>query len=176
MYEYIKQKSNGELNERNFEEPNQLGESASAGVTAFDFVKMIFALAFVLALIYFLLKFVKNKNRYISGTKYLENLGGTSLGQNRSIQIVKAGNRILILGVSDSIQLLKEIDDPAEMEIIMNENVENTHKNIQENIRNVWNLKRKMSKKETSFKDELHSLLQERSEQLKLLNKKGNKS
>ena len=172
--EYFKQKSSSEV-DGNKEEMNQISDSASADVTFFDFFKMILALAFVLGLIYFLLRFVKSKNRFISGSKYLENLGGTSLGQNRSVQLIKAGNRILILGVSDSVHLLKEIDDPNEIEQIMKDNEEKAQINVQESLRNVWNLNRKMSKKESTFKEELQSLLQERNEQMKLFSKKGNK-
>jgi len=88
-------------------------------LTAGDFFKMIFTTLLVLALIYFLLKFVNKRNRMFNGQKFIENLGGTSLGTNRSIQIVKVGERILVVGVGDSIQLLKEIDDVEEINAII---------------------------------------------------------
>ncbi|MDQ0230522.1 flagellar biosynthetic protein FliO [Metabacillus malikii] len=89
-------------------------ENESLGVTVFDFMKMFVALAFVLALVYFLLKFVTKRNRFINQGQAIVNLGGTSLGQNKSIQMVKVGERVLVVGVGESISLLKEIDDEHE--------------------------------------------------------------
>lgn len=91
------------------------------GVTFLDFLRMIFATAFVAALLYFLLKFINKKSMSYKSSQLVENLGGTSLGANRSIQIVKAGNRLLIVGVGENIQLLKEIDDPDEYSQVIQE-------------------------------------------------------
>ncbi|MXI40447.1 flagella biosynthesis protein FliZ, partial [Escherichia coli] len=49
----------------------------------------------------------------------VENIGGTTVGQNRSVQLIKVGKRVLVVGVADSIQLLKEIDDEQECEAIV---------------------------------------------------------
>lgn len=94
-------------------QPTQAEEAV--GVTVWDFVKMVGALLFVLALIYFLLRFVNQKSRSYQQTKLIQHLGGTPLGGNRSIQLVKAGGRVLILGVGENIQLIKEIDDEEEL-------------------------------------------------------------
>ena len=51
--------------------------------------------------------------------RYVENIGGTTVGQNRSVQLIKVGKRVLVVGVADSIQLLKEIDDEQECEAIV---------------------------------------------------------
>lgn len=91
------------------------------GVTFLDFLRMIFATAFVAGLLYFLLKFINKKSMSYKSSQLVENLGGTSLGANRSIQIVKAGNRLLIVGVGENIQLLKEIDDPDEYSQVIQE-------------------------------------------------------
>ncbi|MCH1623772.1 flagellar biosynthetic protein FliO [Ferdinandcohnia quinoae] len=84
-----------------------------------DFLKLIFTTIFIIALIYFLLKFVNKRNRVFNQYKFMENIGGTSLGTNRSIQLIKVGKRILVVGVGESIQLLKEIDDHDEMNEIL---------------------------------------------------------
>jgi flagellar protein FliO/FliZ len=96
-------------------------KSSQVGVTFLDFIRMIFATAFVAALIYFLLKFINKKSMSYKSSQLVENLGGTSLGANRSVQIVKAGNKLLIVGVGENIQLLKEIDDPEEYSQIIQE-------------------------------------------------------
>ncbi|KAB7708062.1 flagellar biosynthesis protein FliZ [Bacillus aerolatus] len=93
----------------------QIEKERAVGVTFWDFLKMIGALAFVLALIYFLLRFVNQKSRSYQQTKLIQHLGGSPLGGNRSIQMVKVGDRILILGVGEDIQLIKEIDDEQEL-------------------------------------------------------------
>jgi flagellar protein FliO/FliZ len=99
----------------------QAKASPQVGVTIWDFLRMILALAFVIALLYFLLKFINKRNKVYKNSQLVENLGGTSLGANRSIQIIKAGNQLLIVGVGESIQLLKEIDDPEEYRHIIEE-------------------------------------------------------
>jgi flagellar protein FliO/FliZ len=93
--------------------------SSSIGLTLWDFVKMIFATVFVVALLYFVLKFVNAKGRLFKSTQLIENLGGTTLGANRSVQLIKIGNQLLIVGVGENIQLLKEIDDEQEYEQII---------------------------------------------------------
>jgi flagellar protein FliO/FliZ len=95
-----------------------IGNQAPA-VTFFDYVKMIAALIFVVALIYFLLKFINQKSRSFQQTKMINHLGGAPLGGNRSVQIVKIGNQVLVLGVGEDIQLLKEVQDEKEKEEIL---------------------------------------------------------
>lgn len=80
---------------------------------------MIGALLFVIFLIYALVKFMNKRNRLLKPFQYVENIGGTSLGQNKSVQLIKVGNRVLVVGVGDNIQLLKEIDDEREYKEIL---------------------------------------------------------
>lgn len=89
-------------------------DTNTVGVTFFDFIKMIFALLFVIALLYAVLRFVNKKSKSFQSTQLVENLGGTALGSNRSVQLIKVGNQILVVGVGESIQLLKEISDEEE--------------------------------------------------------------
>ncbi|XJZ28509.1 flagellar biosynthetic protein FliO [Bacillota bacterium Lsc_1132] len=91
-------------------------ESATAkvGITIWDFVRMIFATVFVVALLYFLLKFINKRSKSFKSSQLVENLGGTTLGANRSVQIVKIGSQIFIVGVGENVQLLKEIENADE--------------------------------------------------------------
>ena len=52
-------------------------------------------------------------------TQLIENLGGTTLGANRSVQLIKVGNRLLLVGVGENIQLLKEIENEQPCEQII---------------------------------------------------------
>jgi flagellar protein FliO/FliZ len=90
--------------------------------SVWDFFKMILATIFVVALMYALLRFMNLRYRSFSGKRgFIENLGGTSVGTNRSVQLIKVGNRILVIGVGESIQLLKEIDEDEEIKEILSE-------------------------------------------------------
>lgn len=91
-------------------------DSGSPAISFLDVVKMIFALILVIGLLYYLLKFINKKSRSYQQNRFVQNFGGTSLGGNRSLQIVKAGKRILILGVGEDIRLLKEIEDQQEID------------------------------------------------------------
>ncbi|MED0660587.1 flagellar biosynthetic protein FliO [Bacillus smithii] len=85
-----------------------------SGVSAWDYARMLFALLFVIVLIYFLIKFINKKSQTYQDSKLIQHLGGSPLGGNRSIQLVKVGERIFILGVGENIELLKEINDQEE--------------------------------------------------------------
>jgi flagellar protein FliO/FliZ len=97
--------------------------NSTVGITAWDFIKMILATIFVVALLYFVLKFVNKKSSMFKKTQVIENLGGVPLGSNRSVQIIKIGNRLFIVGVGENVQLLKEIEDYEDYkEILSNYN------------------------------------------------------
>ncbi|MCQ6280188.1 flagellar biosynthetic protein FliO [Bacillus sp. EB600] len=100
---------------------SQKDTAGQVGITIWDFVRMILATIFVVALLYFLLKFINKKSRNFKSTQLVENLGGTVLGANRSVQIVKIANRLFIIGVGENVQLLEEIDDPNEREQILSD-------------------------------------------------------
>lgn len=87
-------------------------------------MKMIFALLFVIVLIYGLVKLMNKRNRLLKPFQYVENIGGTSVGQNRSIQLIKVGKSVLVVGVGETIQLLKEIEDEKEIEVILSQHEE----------------------------------------------------
>lgn len=84
------------------------------------FVQLLLALGFVLFLIYMLLKFMNNRSRSFQGNRTIQTIGGTGVGQNRSVQIVRVGDRVLVVGVGDTVQLLQEITDPEEVERLSN--------------------------------------------------------
>ncbi|WP_022792782.1 flagellar biosynthetic protein FliO [Marinococcus halotolerans] len=83
-----------------------------------NFVKMIGALTVVLGLLFWLLKFINKKTSKYQSTRWLQSIGGIGLGQNKSIQVVKVGDKMLVVGVGDTISLLQEIEDKEEQERI----------------------------------------------------------
>ncbi|MCM3089606.1 MULTISPECIES: flagellar biosynthetic protein FliO [unclassified Cytobacillus] len=99
----------------------QQSESGKIGLTFWDFIKMILATGFTIGLLYTLLKFINKKSKVYNRSQLVENLGGTALGANRSVQLIKVGKRIFVVGVGENIQLLKEIDNSEECSQIIKE-------------------------------------------------------
>ncbi|MES1039100.1 flagellar biosynthetic protein FliO [Peribacillus simplex] len=150
------------------------------GITVWEFLRMIFATIFVVALLYSLLKFINKKSKSYQKANSVENLGGTGLGANRSVQLVKVGGRILVIGVGENIQLLKEIDDPEEYEQLLKDHNDKIDQMIQPGelamkLKNKW---LKKSGSETAsfsaeFKSQLDQLSDSRKKLLKELDRKG---
>jgi flagellar protein FliO/FliZ len=177
--EYLKQQTSDQQDEKKEEKAtNELVEDGgnSTSLSVFDALKMIFTLILVLGLLIFLLKFLNKKMKLPQETKYLQNLGGISLGQNKSIQLVKVGNRILIVGVGDTIELLQEINDEEEYKKIIDMQKEPGNNSFEQNMmRFILNNHKQKGSEKTSFKKELESLLKERREQMQRLRQKGSK-
>ncbi|WP_091485441.1 flagellar biosynthetic protein FliO [Gracilibacillus orientalis] len=84
-----------------------------------SFIKLIVALAVVIGLIVLISKFLRNKNGFLKKHQVVENLGGISVGSNKSIQTIKIGDRFYVIGVAENIELLMEITDPKTIDQLM---------------------------------------------------------
>lgn len=154
-------------------EKNAVPDS-SVGLSFWDFLRMIFAMIFVVALLYFVLRFISKKTKNYQKASFIENLGGTSLGGNRSIQLVKVGDRVLIVGVGEDIQLLSEIKNDIERNQLLDEYNQKMEQMIQPvDLLTKWIDKFKKTKTETnSFTVELKNQLQQMKQSRKQLAKK----
>lgn len=85
--------------------------NTKTGSLAKSMVKMFFALAFILLLIFVIVRLLNKRNRQISETNVIENLGGITVGTNKSIQIIRVGSKMYLIGVGESVDLLKEITE-----------------------------------------------------------------
>ena len=94
--------------------------SEGVSVNAWDYIKMVFALLFVIVLLYGLLRFVNNRNKSFQHNQLIQNLGGAGVGQGKSIQLMQVGNSLFLVGIGENITLLKEITDPDEIEKLTN--------------------------------------------------------
>jgi flagellar protein FliO/FliZ len=74
-------------------------------------LQLIIALVVVVGLIYFIANFVKKRNKYFDRNQVIKNYGGTTLGTNKSLQIVRIGERFFVVGLADNIELLLEVTD-----------------------------------------------------------------
>ncbi len=88
--------------------------------------KVLFALAFVVALLILVLRLLHKRTQVVQQGKGIQTLGGTMLGNQRSVQLVKVGNRVLVVGVGDNVELIKEIEDPDEVDSLLRMNESQT--------------------------------------------------
>lgn len=129
-------------------------QSVSIGVM--DVLKMLFALIFVIALLYFLLKFINKRTQSYQQTSLIQNLGGTALGGNRSLQMVRVGKRLFVLGVGEDIRLIKEVSDEKEIQEYLHQYNEQLEKSFQPTKLTKWVNNVKKAVKHGSGMDNKH--------------------
>lgn len=93
--------------------------SADLGLGLWDYVKMLFSLVFVLALLIFVLKFLNKKSASYQQNSVVQNIGGISVGAQKSVQLIYIGDKLYIVGVGDDVQLIKEINNPEEVQRLL---------------------------------------------------------
>lgn len=92
------------------------GDSGAVFITM---VKVIFFLILIIGMFLIIMKVLaKKKWSWNPGRSVFKPLGGLSLGQNKSVQLVEIGKSIYVLGVGDDVSLLQKIDDPEEVAYI----------------------------------------------------------
>lgn len=159
-------------------------QRTSVGTTAWDYIKTFFAFIFVVGLLLFLLKWLNKKNRGVQKNRVMQNLGGLSLGQQKSVQLVLIGKTYYILGVGDDVQLLKEVVDADELAQLLQMVEEEEQSPIVSPIEKYWKgvatrlkgQKKSEEQEEQSFAKLFHhqldGLKEERQKQLERLVKK----
>ncbi|WP_054706733.1 flagellar biosynthetic protein FliO [Bacillus sp. JCM 19041] len=133
-----------------------------------SFLKMIAALLVVIALLVGLLKFVNKRARSFQESKALSLVSGVSLGGNRSVQMVKVGNKLLVVGVGEQVQLLHTIEDQDEIEAILKkQDVEGDGVSVSSTIDSIKaSLLPKQAKDNESFQDVLTRRLKQSKQEL----------
>lgn len=169
--QWIQQTEDSEQMEEEIQKTDEGMKPTSLDYGLGEGLKMIGALIFVVALLYFLLKFVNKKSQSYAQNRIVQHLGGTALGSNRSVQIVKAGRQILILGVGEDVQLLREITDEEERTEIIRQYDEQREKSLEpSNLISTWLKvwKERRSSTQTANSDKpFHSHLHEQLEAVK---------
>lgn len=92
---------------------------ASESFSLWGFIKVFLAFIFVLALLIAVLKFLNKRNVKYQQNSVVRNVGGISIGAQKSVQILQVGNRLYMVGVGENVQLLKEVSDEEEIEQIL---------------------------------------------------------
>lgn len=151
-------------------------ESASVGVGVLDYIKIVLALVFVIGLLLVIIKFLNKRNLTYQQNAIVKNIGGLSVGQQKSVQLLKIGNKIYVVGVGEDIQLLKEIESAAEVDQLLNQIEQN--QSMVTTTPYIAELFKKFSKKDQPkdisdspkfndmFSEKLDELKQQRSDEL----------
>lgn len=92
----------------------------SGGAMAGSLIWVIIALALVIGLILAVIKWLSRRTQAWGTNRAIRSHGGAQLGQNKSVQIVEAAGRIYVVGVGDTVTLLDKIEDPAQIEAMLN--------------------------------------------------------
>lgn len=90
-------------------------QQAAGDISAWEYIKMVLALIFVVALFYGLMKFLNKRNLNFQRNQLVQNLGGLSLGAHKSVQLLQVGKTLYLVGVGEDVQLIREITDPDEV-------------------------------------------------------------
>jgi flagellar protein FliO/FliZ len=102
---------------------NDTGPSVNSFAGIGSGIKMvgyvIFCLILIIALFFIIIKVVSQKNRLLMSGRSVKSIGGVSLGQNKSIQVVEVGHTLFIVGVGENVQLISKIEDAEEIEYII---------------------------------------------------------
>lgn len=99
-------------------QPPQPEVFGDAGSTLALVSKVIFYLIVIIGIFIVIVKFLAQKNAGIASGKSLGSMGGVPLGTGKSIQIVKIGKSLYVVGVGDDVQLLEKIEDADEVALI----------------------------------------------------------
>lgn len=84
-----------------------------------NLITVIIVLAVIIVLIVVLIRFLGNKNRFLSQNRSIRTMGAIGLGPNKSLQVIEIGGSIYLVGVGENISLVDKISDPEEVDILL---------------------------------------------------------
>ncbi len=90
-----------------------LDDTSSPARSIWIFVRMILVLAFIIAIILFLSKFIKKKsNLPANEDEFLRDVASIAVGPNKSVHVVTLINEAYLIGVSDNaVNLIAKVED-----------------------------------------------------------------
>lgn len=107
------------------------------------FIKFIVSFAFVIILLFVLLRFLSKRNKSMPSNGPFIPLGDHALGNNRSVQLVLIGGTIYVLGVGETVTLLRTITQGEEyqhlLESLENQDEEAPAKWGAQDTKKLWN-------------------------------------
>lgn len=97
---------------------NEQTEPSKVSVVPYA-LKFIGSFLFILFLLFIVLRFLSKKTKMYPGGGPFHALGGHSLGNNRSLQILMVGDTLYILGVGENVNLIRTIPPGEEQKELL---------------------------------------------------------
>jgi flagellar protein FliO/FliZ len=83
-----------------------------------NIVTVMVVLIIIIGLIVLLIRFLAHKNNSWFSSRSIRHMGGVGLGQNKSVQMIKIGSSLYIVGVGEDVRLLEKIEEQEEIDAI----------------------------------------------------------
>jgi len=80
---------------------------------------LLFYTLVIVGLIYGLIKFLASRQQAHPANKVIRILGASSVGQQKSVQVVQVGDQVLVVGVGQDVSLLAEITDEQQKQQLL---------------------------------------------------------
>jgi flagellar protein FliO/FliZ len=96
----------------------EVAESQSPSIFPL-FIKFIFSFALVIALLFWVMRYLSKRNNVLQTSGPVLPLGGKMLGNNRSVQVILVGQTIYILGVGEDVNLIRAIPQGEEYQHLL---------------------------------------------------------
>ena len=109
-----KEQPKGMTDDKEKEESSKLNTTEDTSLVVIIF-KLIFYTLLILVMIYALIKFLALRQKKLQPNQAVKLMGGTPLGNNKSLQLVKVGEKVYLIGVGDQVTLIKEFSESDEI-------------------------------------------------------------
>ncbi|WP_438446905.1 flagellar biosynthetic protein FliO [Gorillibacterium sp. sgz5001074] len=96
-----------------------LPDTGSPADTFWMLAKVVAFLIIIIGIFLLIMKVVAQKNKMFHSTRSIKSIGGLGLGPNKSVQVVQIGRSLLVLGVGNDVELVSKIEDPEEIQYIL---------------------------------------------------------
>lgn len=108
------------------EEPS-IKEPVSEDRSLFSVIgSLILYTLLIVGLIYGLVKFLASRQRSLTNSSVVKVIGASSVGGQKSVQVVQIGNQLLVVGVGEDVSLLTEITDEQQKLLLLASEVPET--------------------------------------------------
>ncbi len=114
---YEKEQPEGMTDVKEKEESSKVTTTEDKSLVVILF-KLIFYTLLILVMIYGLIKFLAVRQKKFQPNQAVKLMGGTPLGNNKSLQLVKVGEKVYLIGVGDQVTLIKEFSELDEINSI----------------------------------------------------------
>jgi flagellar protein FliO/FliZ len=127
------------------------------------FIKFIVSFILVIGLMIVLLRFLSKRSRISQSNGLVLQLGGQVFGNNRSMQVVLIGQTIYIIGVGETISLIRSISQGEEYQHLLE-----SYENQAEGLSSKWLTKDYKKSWNSVFRKHMQNMHQENGEEQEL--------